>query len=408
VRRSLAAAVLGISLWLGSLAWSGFILTRTVLDPERSREVADALYDDELVRAQLVENIADGVEAALPDGVPVERTTIETAAAQALDSPAVEAVFVDAFVETHQAFLGEGDAPDSVDPGAFGAAARESLVASRPELDGVLPAAPQLAIPLPTERVPNLGPVRDGLLTVVPLLAAVSALGAALALLVTSNRPAILRRAGVWAASLAALVLAFAYGIPALGERFAPDQSAIIAALIGAMAASTRGPALALGAVGLGAVAMSLVWKAAPALAPARAPRVRRRREPVLRGGTSTAAARVPRRAIPIPRRGLSAAGAGATPSRPRPPDGYGHGSRAATPPPGPRPRSFDSNPTRVGASPQPDPTLVERAVAPDPEPGAASARRWVEGVGWVIEPTSGSIPAEARWVAGVGYVVDS
>ncbi|HEY1118600.1 MAG TPA: hypothetical protein VGE43_12890, partial [Acidimicrobiales bacterium] len=180
VRRALAAALLGLSLWIGSLAWSGFLLTRTVLDPDRSERVAEALYEDEAVRDRLAANIAGGVQAALPPGAPVDDATIDAGADAALASPAVEALFVDAFVRTHQAMLGEGDVPREIDGGSFGAAGRESLVAAHPALDGVLPAAPELAVPLPTERVPNLGPVRRGLLSAVPILAAASAVGALL------------------------------------------------------------------------------------------------------------------------------------------------------------------------------------------------------------------------------------
>jgi len=372
VRRAVAAALLGISLWIGSLAWTGFLLTRTVLDPDRSRHVAEALYEDDAVRARLAANIADGVQASLPDGLPVGDEAIEAGTAQALESPAVEAVFVDAFVRTHQAMLGEGDVPRSVDPGAFGAAGRDALVSARPELDAVLPASPEVAVSLPTDRVPNLGPVRSGLLTAVPVLATVAAVGVLLALVITSNRPAVIRRAGVWAVALAAVVLAFAYGIPALAASVVPDQSEVIAALVGAMAAETRVPAVALGALGLACIVVSLFWRAAPRLLsePAPQPRARRpRREPRLVGG-------------PPPRRDL-----------PRP---------APRPAPAPAPRRSETSPTAIQPRPG-NADLTMQQDRPSPPPGAT---RWVDGLGWVVESAE-HIPPEARWVPGVGYVVE-
>jgi len=377
------------------LAWSGFILTRTVLDPERSRDVADALYEDEAVRSALVDNIADAVEAALPEGVSLERSAIESGAARALESPAVEAVFVDAFVQTHGALLGEGEAPESVDPGAFGAAAREALVAERPELDAVLPAAPQLAVPLPTERVPNLGPVRDVLLAVVPILALVSAAGGLLALVVTSNRPAVVRRAGFWAIGLSAAVLAFAYGIPALASRYAPDQSEVVAALIGAMAAAARGPALALAGAGLAGVVASVFWKAAPALTsgPARPREAAATATPIRSRGGPVKPAISQRRDLPRPARGARAPAPTTVAPRPRAPDGDG----CAQPPSAPRPRHASS-----GSAP----TIVDGSRPSDAAFGEGS-RRWVDGVGWVLESSAEEIPARARWVPGVGYVVD-
>ncbi|MDZ7674889.1 MAG: hypothetical protein U5K30_07470 [Acidimicrobiales bacterium] len=400
MRRALAAALLGISLLIGALAWSGFLMLQTVLDPDRSEAVANTLLDDPDVRDQLVENMADAAEAALPAGAPVQRAQLEVAAEEALASPEVEALIRGAFVETHRAFLGEGDVPQSVDGAAFGSAAREQLVDDRPELGGVLPAAPELAVELPTERVPDLGPVRRGLQTAVPLLAGVAAFGVILSLVVTTNRPAILRRAGVWAIVLSAFVLLFAFGVPAFAREFAPDQAEVVAALVGALAASSRGPALVLAAAGLGGVLASFVWKpAASALAPEPVPAPRRR----ARGAPQ----RHPRQ--PRTRRTR----AGGPPARaPRPPSHPARSPRPVAPPPPqappptgpPRPPRGDE-PTRVQGAPAPDPPARSR---PGPGSGATQpeGRRWVAGVGWVVEGP-GEIPEDARWVAGVGYVID-
>lgn len=408
VRRALAAALLGISLWLGSLAWSGFLLTRTVLDPDRSQRVAEALYEDEAVRGRLADNIAGSVQAALPPGLPVDDATIDAGAAAALDSPAVELLFVDAFVRTHQAMLGEGDVPEQLDGSAFGTAGRDALVDARPELDGILPAAPEVAVPLPTERVPDLGPVRRGLLTAVPLLATAAAVGVLLALLITSNRPAVVRRAGVWAMGLSAVVLAFAYGVPALAATFTPKQSEVIAALVGAMAAETRVPAITLGALGLAGVVLSLLWRAAPTLLadpvpPERRPRraPRRRREPRLVGGPpprrdiSRPAPRsvppTPARQSPVPRRPDAA------------PTAVFHRPATARRP------DLDAAPTRVGATyprPEREGGNTDLTTQQDVPSAPDGPTRWVAGLGWVVE-SADHIPPDARWVPGVGYVVE-
>ena len=408
VRRALAAALLGISLWLGSLAWSGFLLTRTVLDPDRSQRVAEALYEDEAVRGRLADNIAGSVQAALPPGVPVNDATIDAGAAAALDSPAVESLFVDAFVRTHRAMLGEGDVPQELDGSAFGTAGRDALVDARPELDGILPAAPEVAVPLPTERVPDLGPVRRGLLTAVPLLATAAAVGVLLALLITSNRPAVVRRAGVWAMGLSAVVLAFAYGVPALAATFTPRQSEVIAALVGAMAAETRVPAITLGALGLAGVVLSLLWRAAPTLLadpvpPERRPRraPRRRREPRLVGGPPTrrdVSRPAPRSVPPTPAR---------QPSVPRRPDAAPTAvfHRPATA----RRPDLDAAATRVDATyprPEREGGNTDLTTQQDVPSAPDGPTRWVAGLGWVVE-SADHIPPDARWVPGVGYVVE-
>ncbi|MGK2929728.1 MAG: hypothetical protein ACSLFO_09150, partial [Acidimicrobiales bacterium] len=349
MRRSLAAALLGISLWIGALAWSGFVMTRTVLDPGRSEDVAEALLEDDAVRAQLVDNIAAGIQAGLPDGARVEEGTLEAGAERALESPEVEVLVLAAMVRSHRAFLGEDDAaPDAIDGGEFGSAARRSVVDARPELDGLLPPSPSLEVELPTERIPDVGPVRRGLLTAVPVLALVAAVGALLALLVTTDRPGVIRRAGFWAVSLSAFVLLFAYGVPALAREVAPAQAQVVAALVGALAAATRWPALVLAGAGIAGILGSLLWRpgarliATPAGGPAPGPR-RRGREP--------------RRDLPAPARRPASA---PSPSRgPRQPPRASPGTA-----PGPAPGPTSQDRTRV--SPGPDVTRVEPAVPAD------------------------------------------
>lgn len=385
MRRAFAAVVLAVSLWIGSLAWTGFIMTRTVLDPGRSEAVANTLLDDPDVHDQLVANIAGGLQAAIPDGFDVDRATLDAAAETALDSPEVEALFRTAFVDTHQAFLGEGDPPRSIDGGAFGSAARAALVESNPELDGLLPAAPTLEIPLPTERVPDLGPVRRALDVAVPMLAAVAAFGAMTALLVTSNRPAILRRTGVWAIALSAFVLVFAFGIPALAHSVAPAQAAVVASLIGALAAASQGPALALAGAGVAALVASFLWRPA-ARAVMAEPQPRPPRQPGGRRSPHPQTQRIPRQ----PRRQPGTSRAAPQRTVPAP-------VRTPAPPPSPPPSA-------------PAPTTVQRAVPDTPtRPPVADrpGRRWVEGTGWVLDGSE-SIPPDARWVPGVGYVVDA
>lgn len=384
--------MLGISLWIGSMAWTGFIMLRTVLDPGRSEAVADTILDDDAVRRQLVANIGAGVEASLPPGAPVRRAQIDAAARTALDSPEVEQLLRAAFVDTHRAFLGEGDPPRSIDGGAFGQAARAALVDDRPELDGILPPSPTIEVPLPTERVPDLGPVRRGLEAAVPIMAGVAALGAFLSLVVTKNRPAILRRAGIWAVGLSLFVLTFAFGIPAVAAGVFPDQAEVIAALVGALAAASQGPALVLAGAGVASILTSLIWRPTtaalsagdgsgrPIQPPRRAPQTRPKhpRQPRVRGAGPRSAARPP-----------ATDPAARASGRTRPPDAP---TRVApvVPPAG----------TPAGSAP----TTVERAPAMGSVDGGGTDET---GDGSRVLDPSQPIPADARWVPGVGYVVD-
>ena len=63
IRRSIAGLILGPSLLIGSLAWSGSLALRTVFDADRSRDVAEELLDNDEVRSQLTENLGSAIEA---------------------------------------------------------------------------------------------------------------------------------------------------------------------------------------------------------------------------------------------------------------------------------------------------------------------------------------------------------
>ena len=335
MRRSAAGLILGISLLIASMAWGGFAALRTVLDPGRSADVADALLEDDEVQAQLAENLATAVTRVIPVGVPITDQQVESGVAVALRSPVVEALIRDAFVSTHAAFLGEGDVPRTVDLGDAAVEVREAIVAIDPSLDAVFPPSQALVIELPTERVPDLGGARRLLLRVVPLAALFAAGGVVLALLTTTHRPSVLRRAGRWAIVAGAVWLAFAYGIPWLATSFFSGQSVVAGALLQAVVTAMIVPSIILVAIGSAALALSFVW---PHLG---WPETSRRH-----------------------RRHLDAAtvGSPSQPVTPLPP---------ASPPVVPETTSPESHPRPDGAS-------VE------PQWQAQPTQRWVEGVGYV------------------------
>ena len=399
MRRPIAAALLGISLWIGSLAWSGFVMTRTVLDPGRSQAVAEALLDNDAVRAQLVANIAGGIEAGLPDGARVDRATLEAGATQALDSPAVRTLVLDAFVRTHQAFLGEGEAPRSIDGGAFGAAARQAVIDRNPQLAGLVPEAPSFEVPLPTKHIPNLGPVRRGLLTAVPVLAGIATIGAGPRCWSPRIGPVSSVGPGSGRSACRRSSCCSPSGFRRWRSRSRPRRPR---SSLPSSRRSLPPP-------------VDPLW---PWLAPAWpacwcrwcGSRPRRWLHPN-RCPTRPRCGRVvrslagrERRDLPVPGRRPGAAAA----LRNRTTDPHPI-LRASTPP-----SSVDpSAPTRaqpiVTDATRVNPTVDQAAGQPRSGPGSSETRhnaRWVDGVGWVHEGPD-AIPESARWVPGVGYVLD-
>ncbi len=268
-RRVIAGLFLGPALLIGSFAWSGFIALRTVFDSSRSATIAQELLDNEEVRSQLADNIGTALTAALPDGVSISRPEVAAVAQRILADPRVENLVIQAFSATHRAFLGEGDAPRTLDLSPVAAMVREQLVSAVPGLDERLPAAEPLVVTLPTDQIPNARPVRDFLTKVVPILAAISLVGVLIALLATSDRPSVLKRAAGWAIGTTAVYLTIGLAIPGLLRRFAPAQAKVIAALLTALLRSTLTPSIILAMVGGGLLVAAFAWPDRSERAPA-------------------------------------------------------------------------------------------------------------------------------------------
>lgn len=447
IRRSIAGLVLGVSLLLASLAWSGYLALRTVLDPDRSREVAVELLDNDEVRDQLAQNLASAVTAGVPEEVPIPDGVVEAAAVRVLDDPAFEELILSAFADTHAAFLGEGDPPEQLDLNPLADSFRSTAIAAVPALEGQLPGDIDLTIDLPTEYIPDASPLRSFLQMLVPILAIAAAAGAVFALVATTDRPSVLRRAGTWAIGSTMFYLAIGLGLPWLLRNYAPDGAEIFAALLTAFLRSVVTPSLVLGGVGLALILVSALW---PEGARQRSPRQPRRAAPEPRRASPVPTRPAPQRARPQQAPGVpAAAGVAATQRRPaqatqRPaPSAYPDQTAAypaqrspypdqaapypdgPTQPMPPRPPAFADPAPRPGTSvfadadtPADPPVQAPVAGRPAARSGtermsAAAVRggwlppRWVEGHGWVLDPNDPKPPpSNARWVDGVGHVV--
>jgi hypothetical protein len=420
IRRGFAGAILGLALLLGSLAWSGFLALRTVFEPDRSREIAQELLENDQVIDQLASNLGDALQAAVPAEVPLPEGAIEAAAATALSDPAVQQLVLLAFVNSHRAFLGDGDAPSEIDLTPVAESVRTSLVATVPSLAALMPSSPNLVVSLPTEHIPDASPLRSLLEKAVPTLALLALGGAVLALLATNDRPSILRRAGYWALATTALYLLLGFGLPRLLREIVPDQGEVIAALLSALLRTTIKPSIVLAVCGVALIVVSMMWGSST---PKR--NGRREAEPPSRrsaGPRRQAAepARLARPGVPDPypapvyRRPV-ATGSPAQPQPHLPP---------AQPQLQPQPHLAPSPPEPRVAPAQAEPHLAPQQdpatpvdphegstldLSTDPEPDVADLYRprWHPDHGWVLHPRDPRPrPQTARWVDEVGWVV--
>ncbi len=401
IRRGLAAIVLVPSLLLGTAAWTGFVALRTIFDPGRSQQVAEDLIDDEVVVGQLTDELSETIVSRAPPEAGVTPEQADEIATAVLDDPATRGVLLDSLRSAHGAFLGEGDAPSTVALDPVVAQLTERVAAFSPEAAQVIAQAGPVEVELPTDWIPDASPVRDALQTGVPILASASAFGFVIALLTTSHRPAILRRAGLWAIGLAAGTIVLGVGVPALLELLAPPGTAVLAALASALARAVIGPALVMAGLGALALVASFAWPS-----PRRWP-----------AGEHDPAS------VPV-----SARPSGGGAHHYHHPAGWAPGSEPAPAPQphaagwgGPAEPTITMDPIRVSpasGAPGGSAGSQSRPIAPagwSSSPSAQPAEsggprlppRWVQGHGWVMDPRDpGRPPRDARWVAGVGYVL--
>lgn len=380
-RRLIGGVLVAIGLIAASLAWTGYAVSRTLLDPGRSQAIADDLYQDREVRAQMRNSMADALDAAIPESVQVERSELVAAADRALDDPLVEDLLVGGLIRAHQRFLGEDPNPDEpivIDGAAMATASRTGLVNVRPELATVVPEPPSMPVTLPTERLPNAGGFRTWLAGAVAMLAAVAVGLVVAAFVLTNDRPRVLRRVGFWAIGAAAFWLLVGVVLPELAHLLIPGPAAIFGAVVGVAAGGMIQPSITAAVAGAGAVVLSFVWAAVAAMmgrgpAPVRAGRPRGEPAPV---------------GAPVP---VQAHAAG-VPSHHQQPVSH----QQPMPPMQPA-APAPPVPTQPPPS-QPPPSQ------PPPPPGAAPppsvpqrAPRWVEGVGYVNDDLDqpGSEPSQ-------------
>jgi len=308
MRRGFAGLILGLSLVVASISWAGFIMSRTVLDPGRSERLAVQVFDNEELRSVLVTRLAESLGAAIPGDIVVPSQTLEAAAGIALDDPQVQAFVQQAIVDTHKQALDGNVQPVVLDSNILSNALRSALVEVSPSLETTVPELPSATIELPTSGLNFLGTLKKFVDQVTIIAALAAAAGGATALVITNDRPSILRRVAFWAFGASLFWLIVGFGVPYLAALIGPASSALITAAIDVFFGAMIHPAIFMGAVGVGLAVASIAWTAvadrqpARVAQPARTPRGQGAINTANRIGTAAPSAPVEGYGRPLPR----------------------------------------------------------------------------------------------------------
>lgn len=397
---------------LASVSWAGFVMTRTVLDPGRSERLAEQIFENDQLRGALADRIAVGIQAALPTDVTIPPELIVAAADLALDDPAVQNLVRQGIVQTHRNALEGNVEPVTIDASALGSAARNALVSLSPSLESTMPEVPPVEVTLPTGGLSFLGTIRSFVQKTTTICAALALVGGVSALVLTTNRPAILRRVAFWAFGAAAFWMVVGYGIPWVAAKVAPSSSSIVAAIIDVFFGAMIPPAVTLAIIGAALLGASVIWGAAAT------------RDPAMQRAQPSQQDQLPAAG---PYRGGPSVSSNIRPPRHDPPTGHVPQVGQAPMSYPPQQQPYQQQTGSHQAVPQPvDPTVVQQqpysqqqpAQQPYSQPGQAQPNQAQPGQAqpgqtnadpdpWAVtapEPMQPEKP-KPKWVDGVGYV---
>jgi hypothetical protein len=247
--------ILRLAIVAASLAWGGFVFTHTVGDPDRGEEVAKAVLADDAARAQVVSPITNAVMSST--GLPPEqRPFVASRVDQILLEPDGARTFTDSFAGGWARMLGDDDRRGSrVDVRPF----VDDIAANLPGLDpSLIPTQSALpaSVPVPRERSPWLGDLRQVVNALVLPLALAAAVGMAISLAIGDRRWA-LRRIGLWAVLAGGAWVAGPVLAVWAAQRWATGADEVVRVAVEEAVSGLRTAAILLSLLGLGAFVMS-------------------------------------------------------------------------------------------------------------------------------------------------------
>ena len=260
MRQGIASVIIGLSLILASVSWGSFILSNTVLNRDASDRLAEDLLSNEQVRGVIADQIADSIEAQIPENIAVGRQELETAAELMMDDPRVQGVISQGIVDAHRNALDGVDTPVTLDGQILGSAGRDAAIALRPDFEQFLPPAPNLGAQIPSSWLSWLASFKAAVDRFTQITALISLTGIIFALILAKNRPAVLRRTAFWAFGASALWLLLSFVVPIVLAKIAPSSGAIVSAALGVVVGAMVRPAITLAAIGAALLVGSMLW----------------------------------------------------------------------------------------------------------------------------------------------------
>ncbi|MDY7099744.1 MAG: hypothetical protein S0880_01020, partial [Actinomycetota bacterium] len=196
-----------VALLAASAAWASWVFSVTVLDPNRSVAIADALVDDPYLQEQVSGVVADTLTTATA-GLGVDLATLDEVAARTVASPEAAELLRVGIINSHRAIVADNERVE-LEVGSV-------LDVARAELAEVVPAAATVALPetetveLPTDQLAFVSGFADTLRGWRGLATLVAVSGIVVAAVIAVERSRVIASAGMWAVSAGGVIAALA------------------------------------------------------------------------------------------------------------------------------------------------------------------------------------------------------
>lgn len=212
MRRPLAGLLFAIAFGCLCLALGGWLLQRSVLSPDASRDAAADVMLDPTLRAEFAQVVTDGTAAGMYPADPNAPIRVLATVEQVLTIPAGAALTADVLADAHARLVGETEAPVAITPGQLVQIVRDEHAA-------VLP-----ALVLDVPRLGALATTASILDVLVPIGAIAALVFFVLCLITRPDGDVLARSVGIGLLVVAAVVFLFDYVVPAFVTPLLDDS----------------------------------------------------------------------------------------------------------------------------------------------------------------------------------------
>jgi hypothetical protein len=218
VRRTLAGLIFGIAYVCASIAISGWLLQRSAFDPGRTGDLADVVLQDNRIKTQITDTIAD----AVADQRGLDKTAVRQTVAAVASTPQGAKFLAKILHDAHARLIGELKGPVRITGAQMVLLVRNEAVADMP------------SITLPVPRVTALDRIRRILHWTIPFTALFAIGFFVIGFMLHPNRSALVHSLGYGMVLLALLIVVLGYivprfALPALSDNIWADVPARLA-----------------------------------------------------------------------------------------------------------------------------------------------------------------------------------